>query len=503
MKRIPFILACLGLFGILAAAGARAQDHGHDHGDSADAHAAAEEMPTVAVTRWTDSMELFMEYPEMVAMRSGRFIIHLTELDGFQPVREGRVTLTFTASDGSREERSADSLLREGIFAPDIGLTEPGVYRFDLVYEGRGVSSTFRIPDLRVHAAASDIHGHGEHDDGAITFVKEQQWKIPFATAAAVEGELKRSVWAIGQVLPAPTAYIEITAPIDGIVQVSSEDDLALPGAHVARGDVVARIAPPLQGDGWTAARLALSQAQRNYERARRLREQDAISVREFEEAENAYLARRAGHERLAGGGEAGLLSLTAPIDGQVIDWRVKPGQRLQAGDHLMAIADPSIVWLRVNVYESDFRGLGTPVGAWINSGDEGWVVPPAAMKVLTSGGALDPVTRTVPILLEIANADGRLTINESTPVELYADDGAIATTVPRSALYEDEGLDIVFVQTGGESFAKRVVELGPAFGDRVGILAGVEPGERVVVRGGYHVKLAATTAEIGHGHAH
>jgi len=182
---------------------------------------------------------------------------------------------------------------------------------------------------------------------------------------------------------------------------------------------------------------------------------------------------------------------------------RVHSGQRLLAGDRLMAIADPAVVWMRVNVYESDFRSMGTPVGAWINNGGEGWIVPPSAMTVLTAGGALDPVTRTVPVLLEIANSDGRLTINESTPIELYTGDGALATAVPRSAVYEDEGLNVVFVQTGGESFAKRIVQTGPRHAGWVSILAGVTAGERVVTRGGYHVKLAATTAEIGHGHAH
>lgn len=512
MNRIPILAAYLVFFAILGWQGAAAQDHGHDHGDDdghahgveTDVHpAAADEMPTVAVTQWTDSMELFMEYPEMVAMRSARFIIHLTILEGFQPVREGMVTLTFTAADGSREVRTAKALLREGIFAPDIGLKEPGAYGFELAYEGPGVSSTFKIPGFRVHASAADGHVHGDEPGDEIVFLKEQQWMVPFATATASEREMKRAVWAIGQVLPSPSAYVEIAAPIDGIVQGADAGDLALPGARVRRGQVVARIAPPLQGDGWTASRLALAQAERNYERARRLREQDAISAREFEEAENAYLARKAGHERLAGSGDGGVLNLTAPIDGQIIDWQVKPGQRLQAGDRLMAIADPAVVWLRVNVYESDVRGLGTPVGVRINGGSDGWVVPSAAMKVLSTGGALDPVTRTVPVLLEITNPEGRLTIHESTPVELYAGDGTVATAVPRSAVYEDEGMDIVFVQADGESFAKRVVQLGPAFADWVGILAGVEPGERVVVRGGYHVKLAATTAEIGHGHAH
>jgi len=306
-------------------------------------------------------------------------------------------------------------------------------------------------------------------------------------------------------VRPWPTAYVEVVAPVDGMIQAGDIGDLALPGSHVSRGDVVARIVPPLQGDGWAASQLALAQAERNFERARRLKEREAISAREFEEAENEYLTRKAGHQRLAGSGTDGILSLTAPIDGQVIDWQIRPGQSLRAGDQLMAIADPSVVWLQVNVYETDYRSLGTPVGVHVHTGGEndGWTIPASDLRVLTTGASLDPVTRTIPVLIEVTNTAGRLTIHESTPVELYASEGATATAVPRSAVYEDDGLDVVFVQVGGESFAKRIVRVGPHHAGWVSILDGVRAGERVVTRGGYHVKLASTSAEIGHGHAH
>jgi len=501
MRPTALLLAGLALTLIGCVPAARAQDHGHAAG--ADPHDHAPETPTVSVTQWTETMELFMEHPELIAGQPARFVIHLTVLDGFRPVRAGTVRLEFVAPDGQRTEHATDTLLRDGVFAPTVELAQAGEFALRLVYSGPAAASTFEVPGVRVHRSALTAHtaraGHGD----AITFLKEQQWKVPFATAWAQEREIRRSVWAIAHVLPAPTAYVEITAPTDGVVQVAEAGALAVPGARVQRGDVVARIAPPLQGEGWTASRLALAQARRNWERARRLREQDAISEREFEEAENAYLARQAGHERLAGSGDGGVLTLTAPIDGQVIEWQVAPGQRVQAGDHLMAIADPSLVWLRVNVYESDFRTLGTPVGAWIDDGEGGWTVPASALEVLTTGGALDPVTRTVPVLLEIANGDGRLAIHASTPVELHTSAGGRATVVPRTAVFEDGGVDVVFVQVGGEAFVKRVVRAGPTYAEWISILDGVAPGERVVVRGGYLVKLAATTAEIGHGHAH
>jgi len=233
MKQFLSMTVCLNLLFVFQAQSVTAQDHGHDHGANAAEHAQEVEVPTVAVTQWTDSMELFMEYPEMVAMRSGRFIIHLTVLDGFQPVREGKVTLGFTAPNGAREVRTADTLLREGIFAPDIGLRDAAEYAFDLTYEGPGVSSTFRIPGFRVYASTDAIHAHAEDVGDEIVFLKEQQWKIPFATAPAVQREMKRSIWAIGQVLPAQTAYVEIAAPINGTVLATDAGDLALPGAYV------------------------------------------------------------------------------------------------------------------------------------------------------------------------------------------------------------------------------------------------------------------------------
>ena len=124
-------------------------------------------------------------------------------------------------------------------------------------------------------------------------------------------------------------------------------------------------------------------------------------------------------------------------------------------------------------------------------------------MTVLTTGAALDPTTRTVPVLLEVSNLDNRLRINESTPVELYSSEGSSSTAVPRTAVYEDAGMDVVFVQAGGESFERRIVTVGPHYNGWVAILRGLNPGERVVTTGGYHVKLASTSAEVGHGHAH
>ncbi len=508
--RLSAILLSILAFAVFAGG---AKDHGEADGHNHHAeeagqgeHQEVEETPTIAVTQWTDEMELFMEYPVLLTAQGGRFIIHLTILDGFQPVREGSVKLHFEGPDGREHEIVADQILREGIFAPTVELAAPGEYEFALSYRGPNAQAEFIIPEFSVYSNSAVIPASSEESSSdEIGFLKEQQWKIPFETMEAERRLVKRGVWAIGEVLPSPSAYAVIVAPVDGFVHITGKGDLALPGSSVRRGERVATIAPPVQGESWANSRLAYEQAERDYERAKRLRDKEAISLREFEQTRNKYQAMTASFESLAGGGDGGSFALEAPIGGKIIEWQVRPGQRVNAGDKLMAVVDPSVVWLKVNVYESDFRTLGPPVGAYVNGSGAsgGWEIAETDMRVLTTGGALDPVTRTVPVLLEVDNSEGRLTINESTPVELYASDGEFATAVPRSALYEDDGLNVVFVQTGGESFEKRSVIRGAHHAGWEAVMGGVEPGERIVTRGGYHVKLASTSAEIGHGHAH
>jgi len=59
-------------------------------------------------------------------------------------------------------------------------------------------------------------------------------------------------------------------------------------------------------------------------------------------------------------------------------------------------------------------------------------------------------------------------------------------------------------VQAGGETFERRPLRLGIRAGGYVQILEGVQPGERVVHRGAYLVRLAAMSSQIpAHGHVH
>jgi multidrug efflux pump subunit AcrA (membrane-fusion protein) len=61
-----------------------------------------------------------------------------------------------------------------------------------------------------------------------------------------------------------------------------------------------------------------------------------------------------------------------------------------------------------------------------------------------------------------------------------------------------------VFVQIGGERFARRYVEIATRDGGQIGLKSGVKPGDRVVVRGAYEVQLASAAKGLpAEGHVH
>jgi membrane fusion protein, heavy metal efflux system len=75
---------------------------------------------------------------------------------------------------------------------------------------------------------------------------------------------------------------------------------------------------------------------------------------------------------------------------------------------------------------------------------------------------------------------------------------------IPDSAIVEEAGNFIAFVQVSGETFQKRELKLGIRDGNQVQVLDGVKEGERVVTRGAMAIRLASISGVIpAHGHAH
>lgn len=108
-------------------------------------------------------------------------------------------------------------------------------------------------------------------------------------------------------------------------------------------------------------------------------------------------------------------------------------------------------------------------------------------------------------MVVEFQNPQRQLSVGSLVQTRIYTGEKIASIAVPETALIDDNGQDVVFVQSGGESFQRRVLRLGLRDRDFVQVLSGLNEGERVVTKGAYLVFLAASSpAQSGaHGHAH
>lgn len=536
MDKNLLLLAALVL---LAGCGAlETGDHAHDR-DEAE-HAPAEETAAEVVTHYTADSELFVEFAPLVAGRGSRFAAHVTRLSDFEPVRAGRVDVVL-ARDGQTAARfRVEQPARDGLFTPTVTPRESGEFELRIEVEAPGLRTVHELGQFPVFSDPGAARVVGEAPAGEITYLKEQQWRVPFATQAVREVLMRASVPGVARVQAPADGSAQVVAPADGYFTAV---EVPRAGRHVQAGDVLGYLVPRL-GEGTDfgrlmaeleSARSRLYLARRDVDRLTALVEKGAVPERrliearaEFNVAQSELRAARGRVEQRQGDTAGAGIALKAPVSGEIIDVAIAPGAFVRAGESLAWLADPTRRWLEVRVPEARARRLEETSGVWFMA-DGTTVVLDAATgaQVIQAARRVEPASRTVVVTIEYpllaaagaAVGDTRAGDNESSAKPIPDAPGLIGLgmaahvyvgapterlAVPSSAIIDDGGRPVVYVQTGGESFARRPVETGIRDAGWIEIQSGLAAGERVVTTGAYDVKLASVGGEeVGHGHAH
>ncbi len=292
----------------------------------------------------------------------------------------------------------------------------------------------------------------------------------------------------------------------------------------MSKGQIVARLLPRVENPADPSglelaineAETAVSLAEKEMSRAERLVAAGAVPSRRLEEARAAQMTsearlkaareRRARYEadRVAGAasGEQSGFALRAPITGVITELSAVPGAFVDQGAVICRIVAVDPVYLVAAISEADIPKARTATGGEALVPGLAQAVPLG--RLVTIGRIVDPSSRTLPLTYQVSNSRGLLAIGQAVSVRLYTTAHNTALTIPVSAVVDDAGTPVVFVQAGGESFERRSVKLGIRDGDRVEVLQGLSAGERVVSRGAYLVRLAALSTQIpAHGHVH
>ncbi len=512
----------------------------HSHGGAAHSHSAPEapshgghghahSPDAIGITRFTDKLELFAEHPPAISGKELTFLAHLTILDGFEALEQATVTLILDGP--QRVEAKVTKMLRSGIFQPTTTAPKPGTYQAQLVVSGPQATDIIGGFEIVVYASAEAAKNASQSEESEgpepISFLKEQQWQVPFATTFAVSDSLIPTINVAGEVDTPPSGQAYVTAAIAGRI-VAPAKGLPRPGQAVTRGQVLASIAPaPTAPEDSARADLAVVEAEARLQsakaaqsRAERLIKDRAISQHDVEQArrelgvstEAVQAARRAQrvYVEAASGRGAGSYRVTAPIDGVVAKVQATQGKFVASGTDLLHIVNLSELWIRGRVPEQDAARLRADQdAAYRLPGLQSWLPirltgsQPNASLVNISR-VVDARSRTVDVIYALQLPDERLRVGAMVRVAVPAGPPWQGVVIPTSAVLDSDGVSTVYVQVEGEAFEARTVRLGPKSGSKVGILRGVQAQERVVTRGANLIRLASRSATApSHGHVH
>jgi multidrug efflux pump subunit AcrA (membrane-fusion protein) len=129
---------------------------------------------------------------------------------------------------------------------------------------------------------------------------------------------------------------------------------------------------------------------------------------------------------------------------------------------------------------------------------------PRRLQRLISVGRVVDTASRTFPVIYEVDNRDRQVAVNQAVTVRLLTETAGVAPVVAESAVIDDGGRPVIFIQAAGETFLRRPVKLGIREGGLVQVLEGAWPGERVVTRGAHLIRLSAMSSQVpAHGHVH
>lgn len=288
--------------------------------------------------------------------------------------------------------------------------------------------------------------------------------------------------------------------------------------SELVQNTLIARNAAPL---------AALARA--SWERARELQQKtEGVSLNEVQRREAEYLsalrqeteassAAEQARQRLAvyGFGEDRLralestgvtdplLTLTAPIEGELVERRATLGERVAPDSHdLATLARTRMLRIVADVPEASVGALSIGVEANVAVARGNGELSVSG-RVTHLGTMIDPRTRTFPARVEADQLPPGFHAGMFARVDLTIGTSEPELVIPASAVQQMDGRPIVFVPVADEAgtFQVRSIEIGSPVGESVAVTRGLQAGERVVTRGSFVLKAEMSKDAAGHDH--
>ncbi|HXY53487.1 MAG TPA: efflux RND transporter periplasmic adaptor subunit [Nitrospirota bacterium] len=318
---------------------------------------------------------------------------------------------------------------------------------------------------------------------GTVNVTTEQQQLIGVKVATVEKSSWSHTIRVVGRVVPDETRIYRINSASDGWVKT------VLPvtvGSLVRKDEMIATFYSPEFFPAIKAYLYALRQLDRFEASGTETQGQIDLTNANIDSYRisllNLGMSEHQIEEMKSTRQGVDNIEIRAPGAGFITARNISIGQRFERGAELYRIADLSRVWVLADVFENESEYFQPGITARVILPDKRREF---LAKVSMSLPQFDPASRTMKVRLEVDNPGFFLRPDMFVDVDLPV---ALPSTisVPVDAVRYSGLKTTVFIDRGHGFFEPREVETGWRFGNRVEIVRGLMPGERIVVSGNF-----------------
>ena len=314
--------------------------------------------------------------------------------------------------------------------------------------------------------------------DGALFVPKSTQRILGLRTIFTEAKPHRRALELPGRIIADPNASGLVQASVGGRLSPPPGGFKAL-GTPVKAGNTLAFVRPPLPSADATAQQQQareldqqISIVARKVERFRSL--QQVIAKSQLEDAElelKGLNTRRANLDRVQREPEA----LVSPVDGVIASSNAVAGQMAEPNSIIFQIVDPARLWVEALSFEPQAT-TGAAQGLFTGG---------RTVDLVYVGSGLADRNQSIPIHFSIKGDAAGLRAGQFLTVLATTVEERTGIAVPRESILRGaNGQSIVYEHSNAERFVPREVRIEQLDAERVLIIAGIEPGKRIVTQG-------------------
>jgi membrane fusion protein (multidrug efflux system) len=317
--------------------------------------------------------------------------------------------------------------------------------------------------------------GQQEGEGGPPAGDPEDEKPVPVAIADAATGPIASYYEATASLEAEKEA--EVLARVGGVVKALLVEE----GHQVAAGAPLLRIDNDEYRLRMEQATARTAQLRSVYERMKEMAAEELASAEELETAHSALSSAEAdeGLARL----NLEYTTVTAPFAGRVTRRLVNLGDNINSGTPLFAVADFDPLLARVHVPSREFRKLSIDQKVELVLDSTGERIEG---RITLISPIIDPTSGTIKLTVEVPDYPQGTRPGDFASVRIVTEMRPSALLVPRTAVLNDRGENVVYAVVAGEppTAERRVVETGFTDDEHTQIISGLAAGAQVVVKG-------------------